>query len=142
MSNKEIVQQGLNARKDVRAAEARAEKYREERDAANDARFYDRLSWKAQQATMQREKEILVGVVNRQRVTILQLKDEKAALLQRERLLRRCRVLTGIAKAATIFFLTIWFKRLGWVAPNLALSLLMGSAAFVCFAVYTLARNK
>lgn len=142
MSNKEIVQQGLNARKDVRAAEARAEKYREERDAANDARFYDRLSWKAQQATMQREKEILVGVVNRQRVTILQLKDEKAALLQRERLLRRCRVLTGIAKAATIFFLTIWFKRLGWVAPNLALSLQCGCTAFLGYAFYKLVRNK
>lgn len=142
MSNREIVQQGLNARKDVRAAEARAEKYREERDAANDARFYDQLGWKAQRATLQREQEILAGVVNRQRVTILQLKNEKAALLQRERLLRRRRVLIGIVKAAAIFFLTIWFKRLGWVAPNLALSLLMGSVTFVGFAAYALIRTK
>jgi len=142
MDAKETVKQGLQARKDVRAAEDRAEKFRKDLAAANDARFYDHIGWKAQRATLRREQEILAGVVNRQRVTILQLKEEKAVLLQRERMDRQQRIMISIVKAAATFFLTIIAKNLGWIVPNLAASLLIGSAFYLCFAFAKLTRNK
>lgn len=142
MDAKETVKQGLQARKDVRAAEARAAKLQEEADAHRDARFYDQIGWKAQRAALRREQEILAGVVNRQRVTILQLKEDKAVLLQRERMARQQRNLLSIVKAAATFFLTICAMNLDWIVPNLAASLLIGSAFCLLSAVVKMARNK
>lgn len=142
MDAKETVKQGLQARKDVRAAEARAEKLREDLAAVNDARFRDQLRHQKALRHWQREREILVGDVCRQRHTIRQLREENEQLRQREAYAKRLRTLAGAMKAVLILALLIVARDHGWIVSWLAASLIAMSATYLFFATFFWVRGK
>lgn len=142
MSNKEIVQQGLDARKNVKAAEARAERYREDLAEVENARFYDQIQWRATKANWLREQEILNGVINRQRETIYRLREEVQELHREGRKTQRRLAMISCIKSAFLSLATICAMNLGWLASNLAASILIGALFCTIYAIYKLARNK
>lgn len=142
MDAKEIVKQGLQARKDVRAAEARTEKLREDLAAVNDARFREQLRHQKAMHNWQREQEILNGTIYRQRNTIRQLREEKEILVQREQDARQRHTLIGAVKALIILALLIIGRDLGWIVSWLAASLMATASTYLLFAVVALIRKK
>lgn len=142
MSNKEIVQQGLDARKNVRAAEARAELLREEVKTVNDARFYDQLKWKNARRAWQYEREDLTGTINRQRVALRQMREQLVAAEDRAREGRQLRALISGAKAVVTLFVLVGIRDIGWVVPWLADSLTALSAVCLCVAIFNWLRNN
>jgi hypothetical protein len=142
MDAKETVKQGLQARKDARAAELRAEKLREDVAAANDARFREQMRYWTAERRWQAEKEILVGTVYRQQNTIRELREEKAKLLRREQEGRQLRTLIGAVEAVAILALLIVVQDLGLIVSWLATSLMAAVATYLFFAVVALIRGK
>ena len=137
MDAKETVQKGLQARKDARAAEIRAEKLREDVTAANDARFREQLSYRKAKRSWQAEKEILVGDVYRQRRTIRQLREENEQLRQKEAYAKRVSALVDIVKYGVIFVGLVWIQDTGWIVSWLNSSLIAVSATCLFFAAFT-----
>lgn len=142
MDAKETVKQGLQARKDTRAAELRAEKLREDVAAANDARFREQMSYRKAKRSWQEEKEILVGTVYRQQCTIRELREENAELLRREQDGQQLRTLIGAVKAVVILALLIVAQDLGLVVSWLTASMMAAVATYLFFAVVALIRGK
>lgn len=142
LTAREIVAQGLQARKDARAAEARAEKLREEVTAANEARFYDQLKWENARRAWQYEREDLTGTVNRQRIALRQLREEMGELRKREGNARRRRILLSAVKAVIIFGLLIVARDKELVVYWLADSLLAFTLSYLFVAVIALTRKK
>ena len=137
MDAKETVQKGLQARKDARAAEIRAEKLREDVTAANDARFREQLSYLKAKRSWQAEKEILVGDVYRQRRTIRQLREENEQLRQKEAYAKQVSALVDIVKYGAIFVGLVWIQDTGWIVSWLNSSLIAVSATCLFFAAFT-----
>lgn len=142
MSNREIVQQGLDARKNVRAAEARAERLSEEVKAAAEARFYDQLKWKNARRAWEYEREDLTGTISRQRIALLQLREQLAAAEDRARTARQLRSLISAAKSVTSLFILIGIRDIGWIVPWLVDSLTALSVTCLFVAVFNWLRNK
>ncbi len=142
MDAKETVKQGLQARKDVRAAEARNEKLREDLAAVNDARFREQLRHQKAMHHWQREQEILVGDVYRQRCTIRQLREENAKLRQREAYAKQVSALVDAVKYGIIFVGLVWIQDTGWIVPWLNSSLIAVSATCLFFAAFTWIRGN
>jgi hypothetical protein len=142
MDAKEIVKQGLQARKDLRAAEDRAEKLREDLAAVNDARFREQLRHQKAQHNWHREQEILTGTVYRQRATLRQQRERIADLVQREHDARQRRILIGAVKALIVLAFLILARDLGWIVSWLAASMMAATATYLLFAVVALTRNK
>lgn len=142
MSNKEIVQQGLDARKNTRAAEIRAEKYRAEVVAANDARFRDQMVYRQAQRAWQYEREDLQGTVSRQRIAIRQMREEIGEMQKREQTNRQMRIAASIAKAAALFVLLIFARDYGLIVAWLTDSLLAFSMTWLLISVASLNHKK
>lgn len=142
LTAKQIVSQGLQDRKNVRAAEARAEKFREEADAANEARFYCQLKWENARRAWQYEREDLTGTISRQRITLRQLREELEEMRKREKKTRRRRIILSIVKAVLIFGLLIVARDKGLVVYWLADSLLIFILAYLFVAVIALTHKK
>lgn len=142
MSNKEIVQQGLDARKNTRAAEARAEKYRAEVDAANDARFRDQMVYRQAQRAWQYEREDLQGEVSRQRIALRQMREEIGELRKREQKARQRRTLTSAVKALIMFALLICIRDLDLIVTWLIDSMLAFSMTWLLITVAILNFKK
>lgn len=142
MSNKEIVQMGLDARKNVRAAEARAEMLREEVTAANEARFYDNLKWKNARRAWQYEREDLTGVISRQRISLRQMREQLAVAEKRARKARQIRVLINAAKAFISLIVLIGIRDIGWIVPWLVDSMTALAVTCLFIAIFRLLRNK
>ena len=139
MSSKEIVQQGLQVRKDVRAAEARAERYRETIDTIRDTMFREQMSHKVARNNWLEEKATLNGIINRQHDTIRQLRESKAAAKAKAEEAYRTRTIYNAVKCAGLFVLMICAKDLGWVVPWLADSLAACALVGAFFAFIKLA---
>ncbi len=142
MSNKEIVQQGLQVRKDVRAAEIRAEKYRAEVDAANDARFRDQMVYRQAQRAWQYEREDLTGTISRQFIALRQMREEIGEMRKREREARQRRILISAVKAIILFAVLICIRDLGLIVTWLIDSLLAFSMTWLLFSVVILNYKK
>lgn len=139
---RQIVAQGLQARKDTRAAEIRAEKLQEEVEAANEARFYEQLKLQNARRAWQYEREDLTGTVNRQRIALRQLREEMEETRKREKAARRRRIILSIVKAVIAFVLLVIARDLELVVYWLADSLLAFSASYLFVAVIALTRKK
>lgn len=142
MSNREIVQQGLDARKNVRAAEARAEELREQLAVANEACFYEQLRLQNARRAWQYEREDLTGTISRQRIALRQLREQLAAAEDRERECRRTRAMINGTKAISALFVLIGIRNIGWIVPWLADSLIALSVACLCIAIFCWLRNN
>ncbi len=135
MDARETVQKGLQARKDVRAAEARVEKLREDMANVNDARFREQLSYRKARLDWQQEREVMLGTIYRQHTALHQLREEKEALAQRERDDRHLRTLFSAVKAVIAFALLICARDMGWIVTWLTDSLLAISVTCFLFAI-------
>ena len=142
MNSKEIVQQGLQNRKDVRAAEIRAEKYRTEVAAANDARFRDQMRFRQARNAWLCEREDLQGMVSRQRIAIRQMREEIGEMQKREQNNRQMRIAASIVKAATLFVLLIFARDYSLIVKWLNDSLLAFSMTWLIFSVVMLNHKK
>lgn len=142
MSNREIVQQGLNARKDVRAAEARAEKFREEAAGQRDARFYDRMKWRVVAKDWQQERLTLLQQVNDYRRLTRILTEERDELIRREQEAFKLQTLTGAVKTIGLVILTTVARDAGWIVPGLAGAIAVAAAAHLIYAIFKLTRKK
>lgn len=142
MDAKETVKQGLQARKDVRAAEARTEQLREDLTAANDARFREHMSHRQAKLAWQSERESLICTVYRCRYTIRHLREEKEALIRREREAQQRRVLFSAIKSVGVIALLLITRDLGLIVSWLASSMLALAVTHLLFTVVALVRNK
>ena len=142
MNNKEIVQQGLQVRKDVRAAEIRAEKFRAEAVAINDARFRDQMRDRQAKSAWQCEREDLQGMVNRQRIALTQMREEIGEMRKRERDARQVRIALSIAKAAALFVLLIFARDHNLIVAWLNDSLMAFSISWLLIAITALTCRK
>ena len=142
MTNKEIVQKGLQARKDVRAAETRAEKCLAEAVSANDARFRDLMAYRQAQRTWQYEREDLQGTVSRQRIALRQMREEIGQLRKREHESRQRRILASAAKAIISFAVLIFIRDLGLIVTWLTDSLLAFSMTWFLITIAILNFKK
>ena len=142
MDAKETVKQGLQARKDVRAAEARAEKLREDVAAVNDARFREQMSYRKAKLDWLEEKDALVCRVHRQQDIIRQLRKEKQEQTKREEDAKQRRVLLSAVKAIVILGLLIVAQDQGLIVSWLAASLKAATTTYAFFATVAWIRNK
>ena len=142
MDARETVQQGLDARKNVRAAEARTEQLREEVAAINDARFREHMRYMQARNAWLYERDDLQATVSRQRLTIRELRDENERLTRRAREDRQRRTLLGAVKAVVLFGLLIWARDLDLIVYWLTDSLLAFTATWIFCAVVTLTHKK
>lgn len=142
MSNREIVQQGLDARKNTKAAEAKAERYREIANNTRDTLFREQMSHKQARRLWLEEKTIMTGWINRQHDVIVGLRQDLADAKDREREVRRNRALTNAVKYGVIFVSLIWTRGTGWIVPWLADSLTALSLVCLLAAIYIWNRNN
>lgn len=142
MDARETVQQGLDARKNVRAAEARAEQLRAEVNAINDARFREHMRYRQARNAWQYERDDLQGTISRQRITIRELREENEKMARREREDRQRRTLIGAVKAVVLFALLIWARNLDLMVTWLTDSLIGLCATWIFCAVVTLTHKK
>jgi hypothetical protein len=142
MDAKETVQKGLDARKNVKAAEARAEKLREVIDSTRDAYFYDRMRWQNDRSRWQQERSDLEGRLQSQRSLIRQLAIEREEFRQRERQTRQRLILFSAAKAVVFFILLASIREMGWVVTWLADSVLALIATYLIALATMLTHNK
>lgn len=142
MDARETVQQGLDARKNVRAAEARTEQLREEVAAINDARFREHMRYMQARNAWLYERDDLQATVSRQRLTIRELRDENERLTRRAREDRQRRTLLGAVKAVVLFGLLLWARDLDLIVYWLTDSLLAFTATWIFCAVVSLTHNK
>ena len=142
MDAKETVKQGLQARKDVRAAEARAEKLREDLTAVNDARFREHMSHRKAKRSWQAEKEILVGTVYQQHQTVRELREENAELRRHAQEAKQLHTLIGAVKAVLILAGLVVAQDLGWIVSWLAASLMACTVTYLFFTTVAWVRGK
>lgn len=142
MDARETVQKGLDARKNVRAAEARAERYREDADVIRDTLFREQMSHKRARRFWLEEKAIMTGVINRQHDTIVRLREQMASAEDRAREARRIRAMIDGVLAAIAFIALIWGYDRGWIVLWLADSLTALSLCCLVAAIYVWYRNQ
>ena len=139
MSNREIVEQGRQARKDVKAAEARAAQAEQNAAEVQAEREYDRLNHKRDQHVLQQDLDYLVAQRDEAYTHILKLTDEIEAMKRqaREQEKDRRRLLVELAKAFVAVVLIYGVRDLDlvtfWLANGLAV-------AFEIYAVILLAK--
>lgn len=142
MSNKEIVQQGLDARKNTRAAEAKAARYRELVDVTRDTLFREQMSHSQARRLWMEEKTVLNGLISRQNSLIANLRGQLAFAEDRAREERRFRALISGVKAVSSLFILVGIRDIGWVVPWLCDSLTALSTACLGVAIFNWLRNN
>jgi hypothetical protein len=142
MDARETVQKGLDARKNVRAAEARIEQLRAEVNAVNDARFREHMRHVQARNAWLYERDDLQATVSRQRLTIRELRDENEKMARRERDDRQRRILLSAVKAVVLFGLLICARDLDLIVHWLTDSLLAFTATWLFCAVISLTHKK
>jgi predicted RNase H-like nuclease (RuvC/YqgF family) len=142
MDAKETVQKGLDARKNVRVAEARAERYREDADVIRESYFYDRMKWQTSRRRWQQERADLEGQVQSQRRLIRQLVAEREEFRQREKQARKRQILLSAAKAVVFFVLLALARETDWIATWLVDSMLALAATYLFALIVMLTRIK
>ena len=142
MSNKEIVEQGLQARKDVRAANTRAAKHREETEAVQDARFRDQMEYKQAEANWQRERGDLEWRLQLKEVNIQKLTKERDALIEDQKEDLQRRRLVGVAQAVAFFALMSISRDADLVNVWLANGTMGAAAGYLAVTLYFLIRKK
>lgn len=142
MDAREIVNRGLQARKEVRNAEAKAQAYQDSLAEEKDARLRERHDRKIQAAHWAEERDKLMGVILEQRRTIHRLEKRIEARDKQDREARQRLILAGGLKGLIVFTLLITARDLGWITPWLVHCLLVGTAAYMFYSVIALAMKK
>lgn len=142
MDAKETVTRGLQARKDVRAAEAKAAASRAATVEERDARFHEQMGHKRDAARWSEEKARLESLIFDQYCMIRKLNRQLAERNRQEREARQRMILAGGLKGLIVFALLASAKDLGWVVPWLVNCLLVSTAAYMFYSVVTLAMKK
>jgi hypothetical protein len=142
MSNKEIVQQGLDARKDVRAAEARAAQHQAETEDAREARFHDQIRHKNDAANWQQERERLEWNIGTMERNIHDLVKHRDALIAAQKEDQQRRKLIGIAKAVAFFVIVSTLRDLDLVTSWLGDGLMGATGGYLIFAICALLHKK
>lgn len=124
MTNRETVQQGLDARKDVMAANARTDKFRKKAADINEARFLDNMRYQLERNELQNELETLQGTVRCQNRILRQMREDVEECHRRERDARQRRILLSAVKAAALFVVLICIRDLDLIVSWLNSSLL------------------
>ena len=110
MSPKEIVSEGLEARKNVRAAEAREAEVR-------DAHFQDRLNHEAERNTWKREKESLEFRIELKDQIIDWQTQEIREIIEDMRDTAQIRSILRLLKGVTLFVLLIVARDMDLIVP-------------------------
>ena len=142
MNSKEIVSKGLQERKDVRAAEARAEKFRQAAADQNDARFYERNKYNLERADWLEEKAVMAEHIRLLEHVKHRIELERDELIKREKEAQQRQALLGSAKTILAALLIASARDLGWIVAELATVLLIASGAYLVYAFIALARKK
>lgn len=143
MEPKEIVMSGLQARKEVRSAEAKAGAYRAAAAAEKDARFHERLRHKNDAARWAEEKSQMEKTIMEQRHTICKLSRQHEIRDRQEEDRRQRSVLAAVMKCFAVFTLLVSARDLGWVTPWFANCLVIATAVYsICSAVVAFAARK
>ena len=125
MEPKEIVENGLQARKEVRQAEARANAYRSAAAAQKDARISEMMCHKNDAARWAEEKACLENQIRTQRVEIRLLHKDREDRKKQDRKVMRLVILAGFVNclvAFMILFSTIGLLPAPWSSNSLTIS--------------------
>jgi len=142
MSNREIVERGLQARRAVRAAEARAAQNQAETEDARDARFYDQMRHKNDAALWQQERENLEWTIGQKDWEIRDLVKQRDALIAVQKEDQQRRKLIGIAKAVAFFVIMSTLRDLDLVTAWLGGGLMVATGGYLIFAICSLLYKK
>lgn len=144
MSNKETVQKGLDARKNVKAAEARAAQAEQKAAEANDDRLHERVNAQSERQAWEQEKHELVGQLDRALSYSQRLVDEIKEMRREARDQAKARelLLVELAKASAAIILLYTVRDLDLVAFWLANGLVIASELYLTILLVKLFRKK
>lgn len=133
MEPKEIVENGLQARKEIRKAEARANAYRSAASAQKDARMAEMMNHKKDTVRWEEEKARLEKLILSQHGEIRKLQRERSARNKQDRKTMRLVILAGFVNCLVAFM--ILFSTLGLLPDPWSSNSLTISAAVCMFHV-------
>lgn len=139
---RETVTKGLQDRKDVRAAEASRDMYREHAVNINNARIRDRVNQATAVRRLELERDALRKGWEEAVVESKRLNAELAACRKREANRHQRARLVNAAKAAVICLLLTFARDLDLIVPWLVNTLLAISVVYVAYAVTRLIRDE
>lgn len=144
MSNKDIVQKGMDARKNVKAAEARAAQAEQNAAEANDARLHDCVNNRSELLNLQKALEGTADKLAEAKEYIRKLLAEIEVMRhdEREQAKERERLLVELAKASAAIILTYTVRDLDLVAFWLANGLIIASELYLTLLLVKLLRKK
>lgn len=141
MSNKESVQQGLDARKEIKAAKEETEKVRKDLEEAAHELVSLRISHETERNAWKREKAELMDLFVRECDKNHKLEDNLVRMAKREHEAARRGLLANALKTVIGLVLVVIFRDLGLVNFWLAAALTVACTAYLAVAVVRLARN-
>lgn len=139
---RETISKGLQDRKDVRAAEASRDAYREHAYAVNNARIRDRVNHATALRKMELERDAMRKGWEEAVVENKRLNAELTATRKREANRNQKARLVNAAKAAVVCLLLTFARDLDLMVPWLVNALLVISVAYVAYAVARLIRDE
>lgn len=139
MSNKETVQKGLDARKDVNAAKEETEQVRKQLEDAGHELVHMRLSHENDKNYWKREKAELVDMFIRERGRVRELEDLMDMVNRREKEAEQRARLVNVLKTAVALVLIVAFRDLDLMDFWLAAALTGLSTGYLGWAVVRLA---
>lgn len=139
---RETVNKGLQDRKDVRAAEAARDMYRDRAYDINNARIRDRVNQATAIRRLELERDTMRKGWEDAVVETKRLNAELAACRKREANRHQKARLVNAAKAVTTCLLLTFARDLGLMEPWLVNALLVISVAYVAYAVARLIRDE
>ena len=144
MSNKETVQKGLDARKNVKAAEARAAQAEQNAAEANDDRIHEHLNSRSDRQVWEQERKALISQCEEAKEYIRKLLAEIEAMRHEERDQAKARehLLVELAKASAAIILIYTVRDLDLVAYWLANGLIVCSEVYLTALLVKLLRKK
>ena len=133
MSDREIVQKGLDARKKVRAAKEQAEKFRADAAEVRDERFRDRMNYDT-------ERRILAQRLADRSVALRRVTDERDKLIEQTRVTQTVQAIATLVKSAIALVLLVVARDLSLITPWLVYCLLAVTVTELACAIFKLSR--
>lgn len=128
MEPKEIVESGLQARKEIRKAEAIANAYRAAASAQKDARMTEMMSHKNDATRWAEEKARLENMILKQRGEIRRLHRDREAKDKRDRKIFRIVILAGFVNCLVAVMILLSSLGFDWADPLTSNSLMVSAA--------------
>lgn len=142
MDAKETVKEGLQARKETRAAEARAKKAEEKAAATRDEYFHERMNHMSCRQAWEQERESLLWSLEDRNAFIECLAKERDELIADAKEAKQTRLVLGIVKALVVFTASFVARDLQLVVAWLATGLMVATALYMGYASVKLLRKK